>query len=145
MPVALLYLQQELLARCLYVAQFVQFGTHAGSYHAALVDEHWRVGAQRGLDVVAQWGQGVELAAHLCYGLAAVGVVAGILERGGAFECAAQLLQFTRIGARHCHLAHYALHVAYFGQFHLAQLAKVGVLEEVLHTVLPRHDGLHRA
>lgn len=129
---ALLYLQQIVLARGGDGAQFVELLVHPVGYHARAAGHGGRVGAERAYDAVAQFGTLVEPLPQFAH-VALVGVAAGLAQRGHAVERHAQLLHLARPHAAHRHLRDDALQVAHAGQQLFAGGAEVRVAEEVFH------------
>ena len=139
---ALLQVQEVVLARARDVAQLVEFGVHAAGDDAAAVGERGGVGRDFALDAVAYEGAGVELRGDVAEHLF-VGRLAAVAYRLYGRQGHPQLHRLPRGDATHGHFGDEAFEVADERELAVDELLGFGVAEEKLHHLLPVAYGGH--
>ena len=145
LSLALLNLQQVVLARVGNAPQLVKFVVDAVAYDAPLLHLLWRVGSQLGHDAVAQRLAEVQLLPHpaqRCGGRRRASCLHACLTDGGyGLQCCHELHHFPWRHTSCGHLRYDTLQVADALQVLVHRLAERGVAVEVVHHVEPFVDA----
>ena len=134
LALALLDLQQVVLAVAGYGAQVVELFVVAVGDDVALAHQLWRVGLYLLLYAVFEALAEVELLSDASQRLV-VGVEAGVLHGSDGVEGVAQLHDLAWRHAPHSHLRDDSFQVSHAVELFVDEVAEVGLLEEILHHV----------
>ena len=132
---ALLDLEQVVLALIGNLAKLIQLGTDALGYDTALCGKQGRVGGYLAGNAVAYLLTEGKVLAHVTQG-GIVCLAAGFLYGREGLKRHPKLYHIPRRDAAHADLAHNAFQIANAQQLFLHQRAEVGMAEEAVHHVL---------
>ena len=137
---ALLNLQQVVLAAVGNVAQLVELLVHTVADDAALLHQLWRVGLNLALNTVAERLAEIQPLANALQGVV-LGVETGRLDGVDGLQGRLQLDNLARRNAPHGHLRDDALEVANAVQLLVDTLAELRLAVVILHNVQALVDG----